>query len=88
MYEKSVLRPTDMFSGNYLDSGIVGFSLVRASNESLAGIKGTVILENVFTDLNGAWDKDASMFKCKLPGLYFFNFNARGTVNNTTDFWQ
>ena len=65
--------------------GIVGFSLVRASEESQRGVKGTVRLENVFADLNGAWDKEASMFKAQESGLYYFSFNALGMTNHSEE---
>ena len=68
--------------------GIIGFSLVRASNDSLEGVKGRIVFENTFTDLNDAWDGKKSVFKCKVPGLYFFSFNGRGSANDTEEFWM
>ena len=65
----------------------MGFSLVRAKRASLEGVKGRVEFENVFTDLNGAWDSHRAVFRCKRPGLYFFSFNARGQANAEGKFW-
>ena len=45
---------------------------------------------NTFTDLNGAWDGRRSAFLCKIPGLYFFSFNARGVTKSRDkeDLWM
>lgn len=65
--------------------GIIGFSLVRASNASIEGQKGKIEFQNVFTDLNEAWDPRESIFECKVPGLYFFSFNGRGKADEDQD---
>eukprot|EP00095_Tigriopus_kingsejongensis_P000602 maker-scaffold95_size379157-snap-gene-2.33 protein:Tk00602 transcript:maker-scaffold95_size379157-snap-gene-2.33-mRNA-1 annotation:"complement component q subcomponent-like protein" len=67
--------------------GIIGFSLVRATKESLQGKRGRISFENTFTDLNQAWDPKRSMFKCREPGLYFFSFNGRGQAEPADRFW-
>ena len=54
-----------------------------------ATLKGRIEFVNTFTDLNGAWDGRRSAFLCKMPGLYFFSFNARGiTTGSNEDLWM
>ena len=50
---------------------------------------GRIEFVNTFTDLNGAWDGRRSAFLCKIPGLYFFSFNARGiTAGSDEELWM
>ena len=50
---------------------------------------GRIEFVNTFTDLNGAWDGRRSAFLCKIPGLYFFSFNARGiTADSDEELWM
>ena len=72
-----------------LPSNLIGFSLVRAKNESLAGPgRDRVAFEHVFTDVNGAWDEERAAFRCSKSGLYFFAFNARGKADADNEFWM
>ena len=47
----------------------MGFSAVRASADSQRGIKGRVMLENTFANLNRGWLPKESLFQCHYPGI-------------------
>ena len=51
----------------------MGFSAVRATSDSQRGIKGRIILENTFANLNRGWLPSESLFQCHYPGIYEMN---------------
>ena len=48
----------------------VGFSAVRATFDSQRGVKGRIMLENTFANLNRGWLPTESLFQCHYPGSY------------------
>ena len=48
----------------------VGFSAVRATSDSQRGVKGRIMLENTFANLNRGWLPTESLFQCHYPGRY------------------
>ena len=48
----------------------VGFSAVRATSDSQRGVKGRIMLENTFANLNRGWLPTESLFQCHSPGRY------------------
>ena len=48
----------------------MGFSAVRATSEAQRGIRGRIMLENTFANLNRGWLPNESLFQCHYPGMY------------------
>ncbi len=78
-------RRSDLETLSQSDPNLVGFSAVRAARDSLTGRKGRINFENTIADMNRGWESRESVFRCRVPGLYFFSLAARGRVSYFDD---
>ncbi|XP_023321313.1 uncharacterized protein LOC111696028 [Eurytemora carolleeae] len=56
-------------------SDVVGFSVVRATEDSRAPGDKRILFENTLVDSNYGWDSRESLLEVHFPGLYFLSFS-------------